>query len=59
MLLVRGNTRKQAAAALTVSLNTIKSHTKNIYRKLGSHNRAILYQYARRMGVDPLTWQEN
>jgi LuxR family maltose regulon positive regulatory protein len=52
-LLAEGKSRKEVAASLMVSLNTIKSHTKNIYKKIGSHNRAILYQYASELCLKP------
>jgi DNA-binding NarL/FixJ family response regulator len=38
-LLVKGRTNKQMAEQLYVSINTIKTHVKNIYCKLGVENR--------------------
>ena len=39
-LICEGCSNQQIAAALSVSLNTIKKHTSNIYGKLGVRNRA-------------------
>jgi two-component system nitrate/nitrite response regulator NarP len=40
MSLVRGATNQQIAGELDISLNTVKFHLKNLYGKLGVHNRA-------------------
>ena len=40
--LARGRTIASIAETLTVSENTIKAHTKSIYRKLGVHTREEL-----------------
>lgn len=42
---------KEIASALVISENTLKSHTKRIFRKLGTHNRVKLMQYARELGI--------
>ena len=39
-LLAAGRTKSEIARDLFVSLGTVKSHTGNIYRKLGTRNRA-------------------
>jgi LuxR family maltose regulon positive regulatory protein len=38
-LLVAGRSNPEIAAQLIVSVNTVKAHLKNIYRKLGVRNR--------------------
>lgn len=38
--LAAGNTNKQIAADLGLSLNTVKFHVKNLFQKLGVHNRS-------------------
>lgn len=43
--------QKDMARALGVSRNTVKSHLKSIYLKLGVHCRAEAIQEARRMGL--------
>lgn len=40
LLLIRlGKTNAEIAQELEVSVNTIKTHTKNLFRKLGVRNR--------------------
>ncbi|MEO7910854.1 MAG: LuxR C-terminal-related transcriptional regulator, partial [Roseiflexaceae bacterium] len=48
-LLVAGRSNPEIAAQLIVSVNTVKAHLKNIYRKLGVRNRM---QAARRVTND-------
>ena len=43
-LLCRGYTLPQIGERLTVSLNTVRSHTKSIYTKLGIHSKSELIQ---------------
>ena len=38
--LAAGNTNKEIAANLGLSLNTVKFHVKNLFQKLGVHNRS-------------------
>ena len=38
--LAEGHSYQATADALHVSLNTVRFHVKNIYRKLGIHNKA-------------------
>lgn len=38
--LAAGNTNKEIAADLGLSLNTVKFHVKNLFQKLGVHNRS-------------------
>jgi DNA-binding CsgD family transcriptional regulator len=49
-LLIQGKTNKEIATALFVSINTIKSHIKNIYRKAGVTNRIQLVHKVKEVG---------
>jgi ATP/maltotriose-dependent transcriptional regulator MalT len=48
-LLASGKTNSEVAGDLFVSVGTIKSHTGNIYRKLGARNRAQALTRAREL----------
>ena len=50
-LLATGKTNSEVAGDLFVSVGTIKSHTGNIYRKLGAKNRAEALARARELGL--------
>lgn len=50
-LLASGKTNSEAAGDLFVSVGTVKSHTGNIYRKLGARNRAEAITRARELGL--------
>jgi len=50
-LLASGKTNSEVAGDLFVSVGTIKSHTGNIYRKLGAKNRAGALARARELGL--------
>jgi len=39
-LLIRGSSYKEIAASVFISVETLNSHIKNIYRKLNTHSRA-------------------
>lgn len=41
-LLIRGNSYKEIASSLRISVETLNSHIKNIYRKLDVHSRSEL-----------------
>jgi DNA-binding NarL/FixJ family response regulator len=41
-LLIKGNSYKEIASALFISVETLNSHIKNIYRKLNVHSRSEL-----------------
>jgi DNA-binding CsgD family transcriptional regulator len=41
-LLIKGYSYKEIAAALFISVETLNSHIKNIYRKLDVHSRSEL-----------------
>jgi len=49
--LVRGSSSTQIAENLYISVNTVKSHLKNIYRKLGVTSRMEAIQKARELGL--------
>jgi len=50
-LLAQGKQNKQIAQELSVSLGTVKTHTNNINRKLGTTNRGQAVNRARDMGL--------
>jgi len=50
-LLASGKTNSEVAGDLFVSVGTVKSHTGNIYRKLGARNRAEALARARDLGL--------
>ena len=52
-LLASGRTNSEVARELFVSVGTVKSHTGNIYRKLGARNRAEALARARELGLIP------
>jgi DNA-binding CsgD family transcriptional regulator len=47
-LILSGYTATQIAAALFISLNTVKTHTKNIYSKLGINSKKELFELMRK-----------
>ena len=50
-LVAQGLTNPEIADRLYLSLNTVKAHTRNIYGKLGVHNRTQAVARARAMGL--------
>ncbi len=50
-LIAEGLTNPEIARQLYLSLNTIKSHTRNIYGKLGVHNRTQAVARAQALGI--------
>jgi ATP/maltotriose-dependent transcriptional regulator MalT len=50
-LLASGKTNSEVAGELFVSVGTVKSHTGNIYRKLGARNRTDALTRAREIGL--------
>ena len=50
-LLASGKTNSEVAGDLFVSVGTVKSHTGNIYRKLGARNRTEALAAARELGL--------
>ncbi len=51
MLLAAGRTNTETARDLFISVGTVKSHTGNIYRKLGAKNRTEAIARAREAGL--------
>jgi len=49
----RGDTNKEIAASLVISLNTVERHLANIYTKLGIRGRAEAAAYAVRVATAP------
>lgn len=45
-LLVRGATAEDIAEKLVISVSTVRTHTKNIYKKVGVHTRSELFGLA-------------
>ena len=52
-LIAEGLTNPEIAARLFLSLNTVKVHTRNIYGKLGAHNRTQAVAQARALEILP------
>jgi LuxR family maltose regulon positive regulatory protein len=52
-LIAQGLTNPEIASRLFVAVNTVKSHTRNIYGKLGVHNRTKAVARARALGILP------
>lgn len=50
-LLAAGRTNAEVAHDLFISIGTVKSHSANIYRKLGAKNRTEAISRARRSGI--------
>lgn len=51
--IAEGCTNREIAERLYLSLNTVKAHTRNIYGKLGVHNRTTAVARARALGILP------
>jgi LuxR family maltose regulon positive regulatory protein len=54
-IIARGLTNREIASRLFLSLNTVKAHTRNIYGKLGVHNRTQAVAMAQTLGILPPT----
>ena len=52
-LIARGHSNKEIADALFVSLNTVKTHSSNLFQKLGVERRTQALQKARESGILP------
>ncbi|MES2320215.1 MAG: LuxR C-terminal-related transcriptional regulator [Pseudomonadota bacterium] len=51
-LLVKGDSNQEMADSLFVSLNTLKSHMKNVYAKLGVNRRFQAIEELRKLGLE-------
>jgi LuxR family maltose regulon positive regulatory protein len=54
-LIADGLTNREIATRLFLSVNTVKAHTRNIYGKLGAHNRTEAAARAQALGILPST----
>ena len=54
-LIAEGLTNREIAARLFLSVNTVKVHSRNIYGKLGAHNRTEAAAKAQALGILPST----
>jgi LuxR family maltose regulon positive regulatory protein len=54
-LIAEGLTNREIAARLFLSVNTVKVHSRNIYGKLGAHNRTEAVARAQALGILPST----
>lgn len=50
-LIAEGKSNREIAEALSISLNTVATHVRNILTKIGAANRAEAAAYAVRHGV--------
>ena len=50
-LLAADRTYDQIAAGLVISVNTVRTHVKHLYRKLGAHRRDQAIQRALELGL--------
>ena len=50
--LAQGNSQKSIAEKLYISVDTVKTHTNSIYRKLGVHSKQELIDYVSRRGEE-------
>ena len=51
VMLAKGYSYREAAVALAISVSTVQSHIRNIYRKLQVNNRTEAAQQARELGL--------
>jgi LuxR family maltose regulon positive regulatory protein len=54
-LIAEGLTNREIATRLFLSVNTVKVHSRNIYGKLGAHNRTEAAARAQALGILPST----
>lgn len=52
-MLAAGKSAKEMATTLMISINTVKTHIKSIYRKLGGHSRKVVFQRVNELGLLP------
>jgi len=49
--IVQGNTNREIASALNISIRTVESHRSNLMEKLNLHSRVDLVRYASKFGL--------
>ena len=54
-LIAEGLTNREIAARLYLSVDTVKVHSRNIYGKLGAHNRTEAAARVQALGILPST----
>ena len=52
-LLAQGKLNKEISAELLISIDTVKKHIKNIYRKINARNRIEAVHYAMQLSSQP------
>jgi len=52
---LKGSSNAEIAAALSISVGTVKNHVYNVYRKMGVRTRGQLHRYVREAGAAPRT----
>jgi DNA-binding CsgD family transcriptional regulator len=52
-LMARGLSNREIAAELFVSLNTVKTHTSNLFEKLEARRRTMAIEKAKKLGLIP------
>ncbi|NNE34199.1 MAG: DNA-binding response regulator, partial [Rhodothermales bacterium] len=50
-LIACGYSQKEVAAQLSLAVSTVKSHVRNVYSKLGVHNRTQAIIHAKSLGI--------
>ncbi|GAC1475244.1 MAG: hypothetical protein PVSMB7_30310 [Chloroflexota bacterium] len=50
-LIAEGQTNREIADLLTVSIKTVQTHRANLMEKLGAHDRTDLVKYAMKLGL--------
>ena len=53
-LLAQGKLNKEISADLFISIDTVKKHIKNIYRKINARNRIEAVHYALQITSEPV-----
>jgi DNA-binding NarL/FixJ family response regulator len=56
-LMAMGNLNKEIGSQLNISTETVKKHVKNIYLKIGAHNKIEALNKTKWLTTSPLTAQ--